>query len=435
MLARIDLRGTSGDLRARARAPAGRGPTTSSAAVAGDHRRRARARRRSRCASCTAALRRRRARRPRGRPAEIGGRARAARSRRCAPRSSSPATRSSRGTRRSRSASREHERLGRARSRELVVPVDRAGCYVPGGRAPLASSVLMTALPARVAGVPDVVLCTPPDADGTVHDAILAAAALAEVDEVYRDRRRAGDRRAGVRHRVRSPPVDVIVGPGNAYVAEAKRQVAADVGIDGYAGPSEVAVVADDTVDPVLGRGRPARAGRARPGRRGRASITWDEAVGRRGRARARRAARRAPRARRGRSRRSTPAGGVIARRRTRAGDRRRQRDRARAPRAHVRRRRRSSCRSCATRARCSSASTRRRSSATTSPASNHVLPTGGTARFADALRVDDFQKHMHVVSLEPRRARASSRRSSRRSPKPKGSPRTPTRSAAREPS
>ena len=79
----------------------------------------------------------------------------------------------------------EHLRSG-VRVREVVVPVDRVGCYVPGGRAPLASSVLMTALPARVAGVGHIALCTPPRADGTVHDAILAAAALAGVDAIYR---------------------------------------------------------------------------------------------------------------------------------------------------------------------------------------------------------------------------------------------------------
>ena len=79
----------------------------------------------------------------------------------------------------------EHLRSG-VRVREVVVPVDRVGCYVPGGRAPLASSVLMTALPARVAGRRHIALCTPPRADGTVHDAILAAAALAKVDAIYR---------------------------------------------------------------------------------------------------------------------------------------------------------------------------------------------------------------------------------------------------------
>ena len=102
----------------------------------------------------------------------------------CEPRSSSPTIRSSRGTRRRREREPRHERLGVSVT-EHVVAVDRAGCYVPGGTAPLASSVLMTALPARVAGVPEVVLCSPPGAGGHIDDAILAAAAIAQVDEVY----------------------------------------------------------------------------------------------------------------------------------------------------------------------------------------------------------------------------------------------------------
>jgi len=120
---------------------------------------------------------------------------------------------------------------------------------VPGGRAPLASSVLMTALPARVAGVPDVVLCSPPGPDGRVHEAILAAAAIAEVDAVYA----IGGAQAIAAMAFGAgalSPVDVIVGPGNAYVAEAKRQVFGTVGIDGLAGASEVAVIADDMADP-----------------------------------------------------------------------------------------------------------------------------------------------------------------------------------------
>src|SRR5437879_1912594 len=140
-----------------------------------------------------------------------------------------------------------HERLGVEVS-ELVLAIDRAGCYVPGGRAPLASSVLMTALPARVAGVPEVLLCSPPDPSGRIHDSILAAAAVAEVDEVYA----IGGAQAVAAMAFGAgalSPVDVIVGPGNAYVVEAKRQVFGVVGIDGLAGASEVAILADDTVD------------------------------------------------------------------------------------------------------------------------------------------------------------------------------------------
>src|SRR5689334_5619035 len=107
----------------------------------------------------------------------------------------------------------------------------------------------MTAVAARVAGVPEVVLCVPPDADGRVNSAVLAAAALAGVDEVYRvGGAQAIAAMAFGTETIRA--VDVIVGPGNAYVAEAKRQVFGTVGIDGLAGPSEVAVVADETVDP-----------------------------------------------------------------------------------------------------------------------------------------------------------------------------------------
>src|SRR5258705_5421348 len=142
----------------------------------------------------------------------------------------------------------EHLRSG-VRVREVVVPVDRVGCYVPGGRAPLASSVLMTALPARVAGVDEVVLCSPPDASGRVNDAILAAASIAGVDEVYAI---GGAQAIAAMAFGAGPlqPVDVIVGPGNAYVVEAKRQVFGVVGIDGLAGASEVVIIADDSVDP-----------------------------------------------------------------------------------------------------------------------------------------------------------------------------------------
>jgi len=131
--------------------------------------------------------------------------------------------------------------------RELRRPVDRAGAYVPGGRAGYPSTVLMTAIPARVAGVPEVMLCVPPRPDGSVDPATLAAAALAGVDSVYRI---GGAQAIGaMAYGTESvPPVDVIVGPGNIYVAVAKREVAGEgvVGVPaGFAGPSEVVVVAD----------------------------------------------------------------------------------------------------------------------------------------------------------------------------------------------
>ncbi len=131
--------------------------------------------------------------------------------------------------------------------RELVRPVDRAACYVPSAQAPLVSTVLMTAVPAKVAGVPEVVLATSPRPDGTVAPGILAAAALAGVDEVVRVGGPAviGALAYGTGS-IR--PVDVIVGPGSARVAQAKREVASQglVGVpSAFAGPSEVVVIAD----------------------------------------------------------------------------------------------------------------------------------------------------------------------------------------------
>lgn len=127
------------------------------------------------------------------------------------------------------------------------VPVDRAGCYVPGGRAIYPSTVLMTAIPAKVAGVPEVVLCVPPDRSGSVPAPTLAAAAIAGVDEVYAV---GGAQAVGAMAYGTATvrPVDVIVGPGNVFVAIAKREVAGLVGVpSSFPGPSEVVVIADDT--------------------------------------------------------------------------------------------------------------------------------------------------------------------------------------------
>ncbi len=134
---------------------------------------------------------------------------------------------------------------------DLVVPVDRAGCYVPGGRALYPSTVLMTALVARAAGVSQVALCIPPDrVTGTVPTLTLAAAAVAGVEEVYAI---GGAQAIGaMAYGTESiAPVDVIVGPGNVYVAVAKREVAGEglVGVpSAFAGPSEIVVVADASV-------------------------------------------------------------------------------------------------------------------------------------------------------------------------------------------
>jgi histidinol dehydrogenase len=134
----------------------------------------------------------------------------------------------------------------------LTRPVARAGCYAPGGRARYPSTVLMCAVPARVAGVAEVVLCVPPGADGRVDDATLAAAAVAGVDEVYRIG--GAQAIAAMAFGTESiAPVDVIVGPGNRYVAEAKRQVSGVVGVaSAFAGPSEVVVIADGDTPPEL---------------------------------------------------------------------------------------------------------------------------------------------------------------------------------------
>jgi histidinol dehydrogenase len=128
--------------------------------------------------------------------------------------------------------------------RHLVRPVRRAGCYAPGGRARYPSTVLMCAVPAQVAGVKEIVLCVPPGPDGRIDDASLAAAAVAGITEVYR----VGGAQAiaAMAYGTESiESVDVVVGPGNRYVAEAKRQVSGRVGVaSAFAGPSEVVVIA-----------------------------------------------------------------------------------------------------------------------------------------------------------------------------------------------
>jgi histidinol dehydrogenase len=132
------------------------------------------------------------------------------------------------------------------------VAVRRAGIYVPAGRAPYPSTVVMCAVPARAAGVPEIALCAPPSvADARIHPMILAACALCGVREVYR----VGGAQAiaALAYGTQSiRPVDVIVGPGSPYVQEAKRQVSGQVGIDSLAGPSELVVVATDDADPQL---------------------------------------------------------------------------------------------------------------------------------------------------------------------------------------
>jgi histidinol dehydrogenase len=126
----------------------------------------------------------------------------------------------------------------------LTRPVTRAGVYAPGGRAAYPSTVLMTVIPARVANVPEVVLATPPSADGSVPRAILAAAHIAGVNAVYRIG--GAQAIAALAYGTESiPRVDVVAGPGNIYVTLAKKEVFGSVGVDGIAGPTEVFVVAD----------------------------------------------------------------------------------------------------------------------------------------------------------------------------------------------
>ncbi len=139
---------------------------------------------------------------------------------------------------------------GFARQLELrFTPIRRVGIYVPGGRAAYPSTVLMTAIPANVAGVSQIAVCTPPDSDGKVHPSVLAACYLCGIGEVYR----VGGAQAiaAMAFGTESiPAVDMIVGPGNIYVTLAKRLVFGQVGIDMLAGPTELLVLADETATP-----------------------------------------------------------------------------------------------------------------------------------------------------------------------------------------
>jgi histidinol dehydrogenase len=129
-------------------------------------------------------------------------------------------------------------------------PVDRAGLYVPGGRASYPSTVLMNSIPAKVAKVPRIVMVTPPSQDGKINPAVLVAASEAGVTEIYR----VGGAQAiaALAYGTETiPQVDVITGPGNIYVTLAKKEVYGQVGIDSLAGPSEVLIIADQYANPV----------------------------------------------------------------------------------------------------------------------------------------------------------------------------------------
>ena len=132
---------------------------------------------------------------------------------------------------------------------QKVIPIEKVGLYVPGGTAAYPSSVLMNAIPAKIAGCSQIVMVTPPSKDGSVNPAILAAAKVAGVDRIFK----VGGAQAvaALAYGTESVPcVDKIVGPGNAFVAEAKKQVFGRVAIDMIAGPSEILVIADGSCDP-----------------------------------------------------------------------------------------------------------------------------------------------------------------------------------------
>ena len=289
---------------------------------------------------------------------------------------------------------------GAVEIRELVRPVDRVGCYVPNALAPLVSTALMTLVPAKVAGVPEVVLVSPARPDGRVPAGILAAAALAGADEVYRI---GGPVAIGAlaygTGSIR--PVDVIVGPGSARVAQAKREVAGQglVGVpSSFAGPSEVVVVADAStpaewaaIDVIL---------QAEHGPDGLAwLVTWDEDVAD---AVTEAVARLVPASPRREHLEATLAEGGYAvvcdgpEQALAVSDAIAPEhlellvDDAEALLPLVRHAGAVFCGPLA-------------------PASigdylagaNHVLPTYGSARFSGALRVDDFRKHVHVVTVD----------------------------------
>lgn len=132
---------------------------------------------------------------------------------------------------------------------QKVIPVDRAGLYVPGGTAAYPSTVLMDSIPAKIAGCREVIITTPPLPDGSINPVILAAAKIAGVDKIFK----VGGAQAiaALAYGTESiPKVDKIVGPGNAFVAEAKKQVFGTVSIDMIAGPSEILIAADGGSDP-----------------------------------------------------------------------------------------------------------------------------------------------------------------------------------------
>ncbi len=289
--------------------------------------------------------------------------------------------------------------------RSFAVPVDRAGCYVPGGRAAYPSTVLMTAIPAKVAGVGQVVVCVPPDrTTGAIVDVTLAACAVAGVDEVYAigGAQAIGALAYGTESVAK---VDVICGPGNKYVAIAKREVAEVVGIaSAFAGPSEIVVVADHSAPPSFAAVDVVV--QAEHGPDGLAwLVCWDDTVADAVSAEVARITTESPRRAEIESTLAVAGYAVVCR------------DEAQAmevanaiapehlqlmtsdPEALVPSVRNAGAIFCGP----------------WSPASlgdyvagpSHVLPTDGTARFSSALTVGDFQKHHHVITFSPAEAAA----------------------------
>ncbi len=134
---------------------------------------------------------------------------------------------------------------------QRVIPIPRVGVYVPGGSFPLVSSLLMGAIPALVAGVEKIIVCSPPTFNGAIHPAILTAANLLGLEEIYRV---GGVQAIGAMAYGTEtiPPVDKIVGPGNRFVTQAKKHVYGQVGIDLLAGPTEVLIIADESGNPEI---------------------------------------------------------------------------------------------------------------------------------------------------------------------------------------
>ena len=269
----------------------------------------------------------------------------------------------------------------------------------PGGLAPLVSSVLMNVVPAQTAGVA-LDRAVQPAAEG-----VRRAAAPDDPGGVRAARRSTRCTPSAAPRRSRCSPtasgpcakVDLVTGPGNIYTVTAKRLLKGQVGIDSEAGPTEIAILADDTARRGVRRRRPGQPGRARPaGRRGAGHPVG--AARRRGRGRARQAGRRHQAHRADPHRAVRPPVRHRAGRRPRAGARRRRRLRRRAPRDPHRGRRRPGPPGCATPARSSSVRTRRSSLGDYCAGSNHVLPTGGCACHSSGLSVRAFTKSVHVV-------------------------------------